>query len=152
MSDMTQRKYLLSLFLILIRAFIEFFNLLGNSLYVLPDNGTQTEILTYSPFTDSVTKPDFSLINPIIYSVKNFLKRFIKTIFIRVNYCFRNRIKINRSKLYSFSLCFPNKTFIVIWYLRPSISSNKSLNKSLMFDLLASNWAKGSFEFIISIL
>ena len=61
MSDMTQRKYLLSLFLILIRAFIEFFNLLGNSLYVLPDNGTQTEILTYSPFTDSVNKPGFSL-------------------------------------------------------------------------------------------
>ena len=61
MSDMTQRKHLLLLFLILIRAFIEFFNLLGNSLYVLPDNGTQTEISTYSPFTDSITKPGFSL-------------------------------------------------------------------------------------------
>ena len=34
-----QRKHLLSLFLMLIKPFTEFFNLLGNIMYVLPVNG-----------------------------------------------------------------------------------------------------------------
>ena len=50
-----------------------------------------------------------------------------------------------------FLLCFLNKTLIVIWYLKPVISSNECLKKILMPNLLASNWAKGSFESIISI-
>ena len=51
-----------------------------------------------------------------------------------------------------YPLRFWNKTFTVIWYLKPLISSNKSLNKYLMLNLLASNWNKGSFESIISTL
>ena len=49
-----------------------------------------------------------------------------------------------------FSLCLLNKTLTVIWYLKPLISS-KSLNKFLMLDLLAFNWAKGSFDSIAAI-
>ena len=49
-----------------------------------------------------------------------------------------------------FCLCYLNKTFTVIWYLKPFISSKRSLKKSLMLDLLASNSAKGSFESTIS--
>ena len=55
-------QYFLSLLLILIRPFIEFFNLRGNSVYVLPDNGLKIEIFTDSLFADSVTQPDPSLI------------------------------------------------------------------------------------------
>ena len=50
----------------------------------------------------------------------------------------------------SFSLCFLNKTYTVIWYLKP-LTSFKS-NKSLMLDLLDYNPTKGAFESIISIL
>ena len=35
-----------------------------------------------------------------------------------------------------FSLRLLNKTFTVIWHLKPLISLNKSLNKSLILDLL----------------
>ena len=48
--------------------------------------------------------------------------------------------------MHSFSLCFLYKAFTVTWYLKSFISSNKSLNKSSMLELLASNWVKGSFE------
>ena len=92
MSDMIPRKTSLSLFLILIKPFIEFFYLWGNSEYVLPDNGLKIEISTYLTSTDSITQPDSSLIQL------------------------------------------------------------KSLSKSLLLDLLASNWAKASFKLIISIL
>ena len=46
----------------LIKPFTDFFNLQGNSMYVLPDNGLKTEILTYFASTDSITQPDSSLI------------------------------------------------------------------------------------------
>ena len=53
----------------------------------------------------------------------------------------------------SFSLCLLNKNFsYLIFELKPLISSNKSLNKTLMLDLLVSNQTKGYFESIISIL
>ena len=51
-----------------------------------------------------------------------------------------------------FPLYFINEAFPFIWYLKPLISSKHSLKKSLMFDLLGSNWAKGSFESTISTL
>ena len=51
-----------------------------------------------------------------------------------------------------FSLYFLNKTFSVTWYLKSLILSNKPLNRTLMLHLLASNWTKGSFESIISVL
>ena len=38
-------------------------------------------------------------------------------------------------------LCFLDKIFTVIWYL----TSTRSLDKSLMLVLLASNWINGSF-------
>ena len=41
---------------------------------------------------------------------------------------------------YRFGLYFLNVTFSVIWYLKPFVSFKRSLNNSLIFDLLASNW------------
>ena len=69
MSDMTQRKHFLSMFLILIKFFIEVFNLLRNLMYVLPDNRSKTEALTYFSFIDSITQPDSSLMRLIIYFI-----------------------------------------------------------------------------------
>ena len=57
------------MFLILIKFFIEFFNLLRNLMYVLPDNRSKTETLTYFSFIDSVTQPDPSLMRLIIYFI-----------------------------------------------------------------------------------
>ena len=37
----------------------------------------------------------------------------------------------------------------VIWYLKPLISSNKSLYKYLMLNFLAPNWTKESFEYVV---
>ena len=54
---------------------------------VLPDYGLKTEILTYSASIDSITRPDPSF-NPIMYSIQNLFKRFIRCIFIRINHCF----------------------------------------------------------------
>ena len=44
MSSMTPNKTFLSLLLKLIRHFLECLNLLGNSMYVLRDNGLKIEI------------------------------------------------------------------------------------------------------------
>ena len=56
--------------LILIKPFIEFFNLRGNSTYVLPINGLKTEILTYSASIDSITQTDPSLTQlSILYKI-----------------------------------------------------------------------------------
>ena len=35
---------------------------------------------------------------------------------------------------------FFNRNFCIIWYLKPFVSSKRSLNKFLMVDLRASNW------------
>ena len=51
-----------------------------------------------------------------------------------------------------FFVCLLNKTFTVIWYLKPLTSSYKFLNKYLMHDSLASYCDKESVESIISIL
>ena len=75
---MTPEKTFITLLLILIKPFFGFFNSLGNSAKELPINGMYIEIFTYSPFIDSTIQPDPSL-NPVINSVQNFLKRFIKT-------------------------------------------------------------------------
>ena len=48
------------------RPFIEFLNLQGNSVYMLPDNGLKIEIFTYSASIDLVTQPDPSLIQLFI--------------------------------------------------------------------------------------
>ena len=54
----------------MIRAFIEFLNLLGNSIYVLFDNRLKIEILTYSLSIYSITQPDPSLIQlSILYKI-----------------------------------------------------------------------------------
>ena len=96
-------------------------------------------------------QPTRSFINPIIIPVQNFLKRIVKTIF-EVNHCFSSRIKINRSKLYiSILFVFSQRNFHCYLIFKTLISSNNSLNKSLMLDLLASNCKKGSFESITSI-
>ena len=49
-----------------------------------------------------------------------------------------------------FALCLLNKTSTVIWYLKRLILSKKSVKKSSILDLLASNWTKGSDGSIIS--
>ena len=59
---MTPKKAFIAIFLILIKAFFEFFNLSGNSANVLPINGLYIEIFTYSSFIDSTFQPDSSLI------------------------------------------------------------------------------------------
>ena len=88
----------------------EFINLVGNSMYVLPDNGLSIGILTYSASIDSIVQSDPSLIQ----LSENFLKRFMNYI-SRINYCFSSRIKINRRKfLPVFSLYLLNKTCNVI--------------------------------------
>ena len=65
MSNMTERKHLLSLFLILITPVIEILNLQGNSMYVLPDNGLK--IHAFSIYR--IKYPTRSFINPIINSI-----------------------------------------------------------------------------------
>ena len=65
-----QRKYLLSLFLTLIRPLFEFLNLLGNLMFLLPDNGLKREVLKYSSSIDSITHPNPSLIQlSILYKI-----------------------------------------------------------------------------------
>ena len=91
----TSRKHLFSLFLTLIRHFIALLNLRGNSMYVLSHNGLKIHVFSTYRFN----YPTRSFINPIIDSVKNFLKKFIKITF-KINHCFSGRIKINRSKFY----------------------------------------------------
>ena len=126
------------------QTFFEFFNLSSNSLYELPDNGLWIEVLTYSVFIDSIIQP---ITNLIIYPIKNFLKRFVKTIF-RTNYCLSSRIEKNTgaNSLSVFSLYLLNKTFSVIWYSKPLISCTKSLNKFLILGLLIVNWTDGSLN------
>ena len=58
---MTLKEAFIAAVLVLIRPFIEFLNLRGNSMYVLPDNGLNIEIFTYSASTDSITQIDSSL-------------------------------------------------------------------------------------------
>ena len=57
-----QKKHLLSLFLILIKTFIDFFNSSGNSIYALCDKVLQLEILMYSPSIFSIAQADPLLI------------------------------------------------------------------------------------------
>ena len=107
-------------------------------MYVLPDNGLIRKILTYS-----LSKQPRSFINPIIDPIQNFLKRLTKHRF-RISHCF-SRKQIPCLYLLWF---LPSKSFAVIWYLKALFLPNKSLNKSLMVDLLVSNWTKAFFEFI----
>ena len=62
MSDVTTKKAFIVVVFNFNQTFAEFFNLRGNSMYVLPENGLKTEIFTYSASTDSITQPDSSLI------------------------------------------------------------------------------------------
>ena len=89
-----QKGHLLSLFLILVKAFFEFLNLLSNWMYVLLDNGN-IDVFSIHRFD----YPTRSFINRIISSVNNILKIFIKHIF-RINHCLSRIIKTNRSKFY----------------------------------------------------
>ena len=53
-----------------IKPFIAILNLRGNSIYVLPSNGLETEILTHPASNDSIIIPDPSLIQlSILYKV-----------------------------------------------------------------------------------
>ena len=54
------------------------------------------------------------------------LERFIKSIFIKINYCYTtSRTKLVVNYLSSFPFCLLKKSFIVIWYLKLFISVNK---------------------------
>ena len=94
-----QRKNLSLLFLILIRTFIEFFNLQVNNICTSWWWTMNRNIHVFSIYR--LNYPTRSFINPIFNPVQNFSKRFVKIIF-KTNHCFSGRIKINRSKL---SLC-----------------------------------------------
>ena len=59
---MTPNKTFVVIFVNINKSFIGFLNLLGNSMYMLLDNGLKIEIFTYSVITDSVTQTDPSLI------------------------------------------------------------------------------------------
>ena len=48
------------------------------------------------------------------------------------------------NSMFVFTFCLLNKTFIVVWYLKPLIWITKSLNKSMITGLVASNSANGS--------
>ena len=53
MSNVTPQKTFIVTAFNVIKPFIEFFNSSCNSIYVLPTNGLQVEIFTYSPSIDS---------------------------------------------------------------------------------------------------
>ena len=81
MQNVTPKETLLSLFLIRIRPFIEFFNSLSNSMEELGDNGLETEILIYSASIDSIIRPDPSLIQlSILYKIswKDLLRSYLE--------------------------------------------------------------------------
>ena len=59
---MTPKKVFIHHDLILIKPFIEFFYLSGNSIYEHLDNGISTEILRYSPSMYSIVQADHLLI------------------------------------------------------------------------------------------
>ena len=66
----TKKSIYCHFLLILIRPFIEFLNLRGNQVYVLPDNEQKIEIFIYSLPTDSITQTDASLIQlSILYKI-----------------------------------------------------------------------------------
>ena len=101
---------------------------------------------------DWFNNPARSFINLIISPVQNFLKRIFK-IKSMIYYSFCCRIKINWSK-FNFSnwlAFFYNVAFSVIWYLKPFVSFKRSLSKSLILDLLASNCSVGSFLQLIQL-
>ena len=54
--------------------------------------------------------------------------------------------------MFSFSISLLNKVLTLTWYLKPFISFKRSLNKSLMLYLIASNGIIGSLKSIISTL
>ena len=64
-------------------------------MYVLPDNGIKSEILTHSTSLDSITKPDPSLIQLLIL-YKSFWKDLSSMYLELITVVF------NRSKFYSF--------------------------------------------------
>ena len=75
MSDMIPKKaFILVVFNINQTFWFFFFNLQGNSIYLLPDNRLKTRIFTYSLFTDSITQQDPALIHLSIL-LKKILKR-----------------------------------------------------------------------------
>ena len=93
---------------------------------------------------DSTIQPDPSWMQLWIekhsISWKAFSNKFI------IYHCFCCRNEINLSKFnFSIWLAFLKITLSVIWYLKPFASFKRSLNKSLIFDLLASNCLIGSF-------
>ena len=84
------------------------------------------------------------LVNPVINSVKYFLEIFTE-IKLMIYHCFCWWIEINWMKFNFRALYFFNKIFTVTWCLKSFVSSERSLNKSSMLVLLASNWINGSF-------
>ena len=114
-----QTKHLFSLFLIFINLFLAFFHLSCNLMYDFADNGLLIEILTYSPFLDLIIQPDSSLIQLSIKNIFRINSSRIKVLVIEIK-------KTGINSLSPFYSYFLNKTFTVIWHLKPLISFNKS--------------------------
>ena len=104
----------------------------------------------YSASTDVNTQPDPSLIQ-LSFVHKMSWKDLSRSYSNLITGLLVELKQTRANYVRPFSLCLLSKTFTVAWYLKPLISSNKSLNKSSVLDLLVSNWAKGSFESIILI-
>ena len=100
---------------------------------------------------DSMIQPDPLLIRAsILYKI---LWKSCSNLNLLFMIVFADELKYTGVNSISLSgLCFFNRTFIVIWYLKPFVSFNRPLNKSLILDLLASNCAIKSFFSTISAL
>ena len=69
-----------------------------------------------------------------------------------IYHCFCRRVEINWNKFsFSIRLVFFSVTFSVIWYLKLFVLFKRSLNESLILDLIASNYSIGSFFQLIEI-
>ena len=93
--------------------------------------------------TDSTIQPELSLIRlSILHKISwKDLSRsnlwFITVFVVELKKTGENSISV--------PLSFFDKSLTVIWYLKPFVLSKRSLSKSLILDLLASNWIIRSF-------
>ena len=105
----------------------------------------------YCDSIDSIIQPDLLLIQAsILYRISWKAFSNLNLLFVVVFVDELKQTGIN--SISSLGLYYFNKTFTVIWYLKPFVSFIRSLNKSLTLDLLACNCTIRSFYSTISIL
>ena len=100
---------------------------------------------------DSIIQPDPLLIQAsILYKIsrKDWSNLYLRFIIVFVDELEQTGV----NSISPLDLYFFNKTFTIIWHLKPFVSFKRSLNKSLILDLLASNCTVKSFLSTISTL